>query len=459
MNKVIFKTEDERLQRLFDEAEKRILGNVRDFAGRPVLVEGAGYEKIWLETQPMGGEMFYKRDDSGAALNNQLLFMENQRSDGRLPGSIKLDNGKVIPEYNKLQGFCFPAPALNMYWLIGEDREYLDFLGATLEKFDAWLWKYRDSDNDGCLESFCVYDTGEDGAVRYGDAPNYWEKDEAPDGFLSVPMASSDIMSWSYSARETLAKIYAIKGKAAAASEWRDKALKVRKALEGCLWNEERHALFDRNSRHEMQNTLTHGTLKAMYWGSISKDKADAFVREHLLNEKEFWTKMPLPSVAANDPDFRNIAENNWSGQCESLTFQRTIRAFERYGWERLIPDIGEKLFDAVGDEMNFVQQFDPFTGKASLNNVSGGQPTYGPAVLSVLEYISRMYGLHREGNELFWGLHEGPRYEYIQILNDVEYKICYNKRVFEYFINGRYAGKGLGGGRLVTDLFGKQKE
>ncbi len=459
MNKVIFKTEDERLQRLFDEAEKRILGNVRDFAGRPVLVEGAGYEKIWLETQPMGGEMFYKRDDSGAAINNQLLFMENQRSDGRLPGSIKLDNGKVIPEYNKLQGFCFPAPALNMYWLIGEDREYLDFLGATLEKFDAWLWKYRDSDKDGCLESFCVYDTGEDGAVRYGDAPNYWEKEEAPTGFLSVPMASSDIMSWSYSARETLARICKIKGKDADVSKWQERAEKVRYALESNLWNEKRHALFDRNSRHEMQNTLTHGTLKAMYWGSISKDKADAFVREHLLNEKEFWTKMPLPSVAANDPDFRNIPENNWSGQCESLTLQRAIRAFERYGWEKLIPDIGEKLFNAVGDDMNFVQQFDPFTGEASLNDVSGGQPTYGPAVLSVLEYISRMYGLHREGNELYWGLHEGPRYEYIQILNDVEYKICYNKRVFEYFINGRYAGKGLGGGRLVTDLFGKQKE
>ena len=29
---------------------------------------------------------------------------------------------------------------------------------------------------------------------------------------------------------------------------------------------------------------------------------AERFVKEHLLNPQEFWTKMPLPSVAANDP-------------------------------------------------------------------------------------------------------------------------------------------------------------
>jgi hypothetical protein len=37
----------------------------------PVLIT------IWLETQPMGGEMYAKRNME-AGLNNQLLFMENQ---------------------------------------------------------------------------------------------------------------------------------------------------------------------------------------------------------------------------------------------------------------------------------------------------------------------------------------------------------------------------------------------
>ncbi|MBR6358450.1 MAG: hypothetical protein IKS11_02280, partial [Lachnospiraceae bacterium] len=120
MNKTSFKTEDVFLQKLYDEAENRILGNIRDFGGRKVLVEGAGYEKIWLETQPMGGEMFFKRDNSGAAFNNILFFMEMQRSDGRLPGSITLKDGVPVPEFNKMQGFFFAEPALNMYYLLGE---------------------------------------------------------------------------------------------------------------------------------------------------------------------------------------------------------------------------------------------------------------------------------------------------------------------------------------------------
>ena len=60
--KVTFRTADELLQKLVDKAEEKSLENLKDFAGRKVLIEGGGYEKVWLETQPMGGEMYAKRD-------------------------------------------------------------------------------------------------------------------------------------------------------------------------------------------------------------------------------------------------------------------------------------------------------------------------------------------------------------------------------------------------------------
>jgi hypothetical protein len=453
MNKTSFKTEDVFLQKLYDEAENRILGNIRDFGGRKVLVEGAGYEKIWLETQPMGGEMFFKRDNSGAALDNILFFMETQRSDGRLPGSITLKDGVPIPEFNKMQGFFFAEPALNMYYLLGEDKEFLNYLGSVLERFDRWLWSERDSDGDGCLESFCVYDTGEDGAVRYKDAPNYWTEREAPASFYAVPMASVDVMSWSFSARDVISKIRKIQGKEEKSEEWLKKAEEIRKNTENYLWDKDRAAFFDRYKDHTMQRILTHATLKAMYWGNVSKENADRFVKDHLLNEKEFWTEMPIPAVSVNDPDFRNIKENNWSGQCESLIYQRAIRAFENYGLERLIPIVGKKLFAAVGPGLNFVQQFDPFTGEPSVNSTSGGQPTYGPAILSVLEYIERMYGVHREGNRLFFGLTEGPEYEYVQVLNDIEYKICHKGKGFTGFVDGKPIFDRIGCGRIEMKI------
>ena len=85
---VEFHIENKQLQLLYDTAVSKCLNNLNAFAGDQVLVEGGGYEKIWLETQPMGGEMYAKHNLT-AALNNHLLFMRHQRADGRLAGSIQ----------------------------------------------------------------------------------------------------------------------------------------------------------------------------------------------------------------------------------------------------------------------------------------------------------------------------------------------------------------------------------
>ena len=145
---VRFETKDPLLSQLVKQAEEKCRLNIKNFGGDPVLVEGGGYEKIWLETQPMGGAMYASRDFA-TGLNNSLMFMRHQRADGRIPGSIAVIDGKVVPQFNKFQGFCFPEPALDLYYLGGKDAEYLAQLAKTLEAFDAYLWRVRDSDGDG----------------------------------------------------------------------------------------------------------------------------------------------------------------------------------------------------------------------------------------------------------------------------------------------------------------------
>ena len=115
---------------------------------------------------------------------------------------------------------------------------------------------------------------------------------------------------------------------------------------------------------------------------------------------------MPLPGVAANDPLFRNVTTNNWSGQAEALTYQRAIRALENYGMYELIPQLGQKLMQAIGPQCRFVQQYDPFTGEPSVICEPGQPPqdAYGPAMLSVLEYTARMYGVSLVRDTVVWG-------------------------------------------------------
>lgn len=389
---VRFETKDPLLSQLVKQAEEKCRLNIKNFGGDPVLVEGGGYEKIWLETQPMGGAMYASRDFA-TGLNNSLMFMRHQRADGRIPGSIAVIDGKVVPQFNKFQGFCFPEPALDLYYLGGKDAEYLAQLAKTLEVFDAYLWRVRDSDGDGCLETWCKYDTGEDHAMRYADAPDPWEEETPPQGCTAVPIASMDVMSYSYACRETLAEIARISGDAEAQAQWAAKAKAVQDKMVSYLWDDARGAMFDRDKNHNQMPTLIHNTLRCMYWHSLPDALAERFVKEHLLNPQEFWTKMPLPSVAANDPLFRNVTTNNWSGQAEALTYQRAIRALENYGMYELIPQLGQKLMQAIGPQCRFVQQYDPFTGEPSVICEPGQPPqdAYGPAMLSVLEYTARM--------------------------------------------------------------------
>lgn len=464
---VCFQTEDTRLQQLYDAAEEKCLRNLKRFGNDLVLVEGGGYEKIWLETQPMGGEM-YAAWNLEAALNNQLLFMRTQREDGRLPGSIQcFPDGHIEAQFNKLQGFCFPWHALNMYYLIGRDKDYLRALRSCLESFDRYLWKTRNVSGTGCLSSFCVYDTGEDNAVRYGDAPVYCADDTPPQGSSVVPMISMDITSFSYSARDTLRAISVILGDGKE-QLWQAKAQEVADALKKTLWDDRRGACFDRDKYGYVLPQLLHNNLRCMYWGAFSQEMADRFVREHLLREDEFWTALPLPSVAANDPDFRNAPENNWSGQCEGLTFQRAILALERYGYEKVVTHLGLKLLDAVMRGGNrFTQQYDPFTGAPSCVGLISHQPVspnstepiqdaYGPTLLAVLETITHLWGVDVQMGQVWFSLCSGAPSSFERRQGEHVYGIKSDGSTARVYVDGKLRYQEKCGVRLITDEQGQ---
>ncbi len=454
---VTFSSSDDMLSSVFKGAEEVCRKNIRKFGSYRVLIEGGGYNKIWLETQPMGGEMYGKRD-AEIALNNTLLFITSIRDDGRLPGSIAYRDGRLEPEYNKFQGFCFADPALNVFYYSEEsDFEYLDALEDALMRFDAYLWKYRDSDGDGCLETWCRYDTGEDNTLRLGpDAENYWIGEDAPKGFSTLPVASMDFMGYSYSSRAVLSSIAHIKKDWEKEKEWRAKADAVSKKLVSYLWDEEKGALFDRDNQHRAIPALIHNNLRCMYWKSLPKDLGRRFVIDHVLNPDEFWTPMPLPSIAVDDPYFRNIISNAWTGQPEALTYQRAIRALENYGFEWMLPILGRKLITAIGKDMAFVQQFDPFTSQPSYYALGGSQQNYGPAALAVLEYVSRMHGVSIERNTVRWAdCADGVAFDYAQTWGDKTFRIRGDGQKTECLIDGKTVHSLHPGTEILTDMDG----
>lgn len=466
-------TDDTLVRKLFDRAEALAATNIIRIDGRKVMTEGAQYHHLWLETQPMGGYMYAPRDPE-VARNNVEIFIDFQRNDGRFPGVIYNRDGNAEPNYVQFQGFCFARPALELYYLTGNDRAYIERLYTALEKFDSYLWRTRDSDGNGCLETWCIYDTGEDHGVRFNGFPNGWAfdfppspeaassltpdelrikcKQESYDSTLKmiVPIESMDIMSYSYSCREVLAAI-SQELENGMEEYWLEKAGEVRKRIREYLWDEDRSACFDRDRNNMVMPVLLHNNLRCMYFGSFDQEMADRFMTEHLMNPEEFMTPVPLPSVAANDSLFRNISGNNWSGQPQGLTFQRSIRALENYGHYAELMVLGKRFLEVIGKKMIFTQQYDPFTTEPS-----GIQDGYGPTLLAALEFISRMYGIHITGREIIWScLDNGHDYDYMEKWNGNSYRIKTKRDKAQCFINGKRIFTFTRGARVVTDTEG----
>ncbi len=471
---VEFQTADRELKKLFDKAEELCRKNRANFDGYEVLIEGEKYTGVWLETQPMGGEMYAKRD-IGAALSNILIFLRNQRRDGKLPGMITFDpcnKSKVF--YAWMQGCFLPNPALNLYYLAGEESEYLSALYRALEDYDGYLWKYRDSDGDGCLETWCVWDTGEDNFTVYilngaRESRIGGYGDVVPPDEGGFPYESPQYMSYSYACRRVLAEISAILGNGKT-EEWKDKADKLKKTFRKYLWDEERKACFMRDANNNFIDCLSQENIKCMYGGIFDQQMADSFISEHLLNTEEFWTPYPIPSVAVNSGYFHssedysncydklkelgmaegNINVNSWSGPVNGLTLQRTIGALLNYDHHAETVLVGKKLENLLKKNGVFVQNYNPFTGEKH-----GESDGYGPTMLAFLEYVSLMYGVNISRHEVLWTGTDGGDYEYTQQMFGHSFTVKHTGEMNTSIIDGKMKFKFSENVRVKTDLDG----
>ncbi|MCI8387412.1 MAG: hypothetical protein HFE63_02960 [Clostridiales bacterium] len=472
---VKFTCNNEMRQRVFDRCEELAKLNIKQFGDRKVMQEGAKYHGVWLETQPMGGEM-YATHNMEVALNNQLIFMQYQRRDGRMPGMVQYSGNGMQVSQDFMQGDFFTVSALRMYWFIGKDKQYLKLLYESLRDFDEYLWNYRDSDGDGCLETWCTYDTGDDNNTRllaneiYSTQYGMWCGEKPPVGRGKLPFESAEYMAYSYSHRIALAEISDILENGEG-DKWRAAAADIRKKVREYLWDDEKKALFDRDCDNKMLYTLTLENLKCMYHGLMDQDMADDFIKFHLLNKDEFFTPLPLPNLAANDPLFYvndaynnftpeiaekvhkymhgDILDNSWSGPVEGLSVQRSVDALLGYGHHAEASMIGRKWLDNLAKHDKYVQQYNPATGEPS-----PGEDGYGPTILAALEYITYLYGIDYVKDELIFSCSaESFDSSYEQTLFGHTYMLKRENGMARVYKDGREMFGLTVGARVVTDL------
>jgi neutral trehalase len=194
-----------------------------------------------------------------------------------------------------------PLMRWNRWWAAHRDVDgYLvwgsDPLAEPVDPDDAW----RGTREGAILES------GLDNSPMYDDA--------AFDATTHrLQMGDVGLMSLYIADCDALAQIADVLGKAKEAKELRGRASRYRAKL-GTMWDEKAGIFLNRDlATGKASERLSPTNFYPLLARAASAHQARRMIEEHLLNPKEFWGKWVLPSIARDDPAFKD--QNYWRGR------------------------------------------------------------------------------------------------------------------------------------------------
>jgi hypothetical protein len=195
-------------------------------------------------------------------------------------------------------------PALlkwNRWWAEHRDRQGFLTWGSDGENQPANL-----DDNSRGTRQGAILESGLDNSPMYDDT-TYDEQTH------QLVFADVGLMGMYIADCDALAKIADTLNKAPEAQELRDRATKYRAAL-ATLWDDNTGIFLNKDLRTgQFSHRLSPTNFYPMLAEVATPEQARRMVNEHLLNPQEFWGQWVIPSIARNDPAFKD--QNYWRGR------------------------------------------------------------------------------------------------------------------------------------------------
>jgi len=264
-----------------------------------------------------------------------------------------------------------------------------EVLPPLLRHFD-WLDEVRDPDRDGLIAIIQPDESGLDASPKYDaamgvpyDPPSAtlptlqrsmerlfrtYEPLSLTDQRLADAFLFEDVMvNVIYAdALRALARVVRETGgdtNLAAGLEVRRSAA-ARALVEKC-WDEAAGVFWDLSgAREERVKVLTFSSLFPLALPELDRGIAERLVREHLLNEREFWTAYPIPSTAASEPAFDPAWHTNttWRGPTWMNVNWYLYWGLRAHGFADIARELARRSV-AVVAKSGVREFFDPLTG------------------------------------------------------------------------------------------------
>ena len=194
-------------------------------------------------------------------------------------------------------------------------------------------------------------------------------------------------------------------GKSAAAARWQQQAEDLRSLILKRLFSAAEPAFYDVDAAGEFVKIRCDILSRVCGEHLVDQATFENLWSHQLHNPRAFWTYLPLPSVALDDPLFvRPIPSNSWGGASQALTALRTGRWFDHYGKSAAHAQLMDRWCRALMADSQFRQQADPLDGRFT----AGAPPGYSPAALVMIDSTWRLAGIRESGRQLNWNIRPG---------------------------------------------------
>lgn len=286
----------------------------------------------------------YRHVEMRLAADQLRIVVDHQREDGMIPDAIH-DEGVVTRLTFPVEADVTKPPLLaTTAWKLYEsssDRELLEELYEPIVRWNRWWLEQNDRDNNGLCEYGHPFSSGLD------DSP-LWDE--------GMPVESPDLNTYLVLQMEALGKIARMIGLDDEAVKWDARADAMAQRMIEEMWDEEA-GLFWATRHGEPIRVKTPFSLYPLMTARLPERITQRLV-DHLTDERSFWTRFPVPTVARDDPKY--APTTMWRGPTWLNVNYLLIEGLQRCGYANVARDLRQRTLEMVALSPDIFEFYHP---------------------------------------------------------------------------------------------------
>ena len=297
----------------------------------------------------------YRHVEKHLAHDQLRIVLDHQQEDGMIPDAVH-DEGAVTHLNFPVDADVTKPPLLAWaaYKLYEEDgdSEFLDEIYEPIVRCNNWWFEKNDVDGNGLCEYQHPFSSGLD------DSP-LWDE--------GVPVESPDLNTYLYLQQEALAKIARVIGQKDDSEMWQQHAQELARRMIDLAWDAD-SGLFWASRNGSRVNVRTPFNLFPLITGQMPADISSRLVA-HLTDERQFWSRYPVPTVAMDDPKYD--PNQMWRGPTWVNVNYLLIEGLQRSGYPELASDLRQRTLDLICSRNDIYEYYHPVSGENPPNAAS----------------------------------------------------------------------------------------